>query len=412
MTINKSQTIDNSIQQDKRRFLGFMAKSGALASLARTLPLAGAVLASRYAEALPSAPKKFILLYHPGGAPRKYLDTVAVKPFKSFGNAVAALTMSINKPGNHGYLFNSAGANSWNAIDLNSSTWDQQVANTIGHLTPFRSLELTLSNESLSSSLTDFSMLNTKVLRRIGSPDMALQALFGVTGNLARRRAVLTSQQESLQQLLKLIGLEERFKLEAHLAATMRLMKRIERDEAVLTSCKSVEYTQGETPLNQYRAQGDVAVSALACGLTNVVSIQFNNTQCSWFPNDGSADAVPVPATVDHHNIIHGGRYVDQLAAINEYMNKGMAHIINRLIEEDIFKDTLLLCVSEMGDPFNNSPDRGPITVASGIAGFKGGNRNLNSDHYQIFPDVVKLLGLESAIGKTIHNYTARSIIA
>jgi hypothetical protein len=411
MTINKSQTIDNSIQQDKRRFLGLMAKGGALASLARTLPLAGAVLASRYAEALPSVPKKFILLYHPGGAPRKYLDTVAVKPFEPFGQSVAALTMTINDPGNHGNLFRSAGANSWYAKDINSSTWDQQVANTIGHLTPFRSLELSVLND-LNSPLLDFSMLNTKVLRRIGSPEMALQALFGATGNLARRRAVLASQQESLQQLLKLVSFEERFKLEAHLAATKRLVKRLERDEAVLSSCNSIEYTPGDTPLNQYRAQGDVAVSALACGLTNVVSIQFNNTQCSWFPNDGSADAVPVHVAADHHQVIHGGRYFDQLAAINEYMNKGMAHIINRLIEEDLFKDTLVLCVSEMGDPVNTTPDRGPITVASGIAGFKGGNRNVNSNHYQIFPDVVKLLGLESAIGKTIYNYTGRAIIA
>jgi hypothetical protein len=418
MFMNESDTLNKTLQQDKqkqdrRHFLRVLAKSGAVAGLARTSTLAGAVLASRLAEALPNPPKKFMLLFHPGGAPRDYLNSIAVRPFAPFGDAVAALTMTISIPGNHGLTFQAAGANSWYANELNSSTIDQQIANTIGHLTPHRSMELGVLTEDYAGLVRRFGT----TVPRIDNPEKAYKRYFtglpadNYLGGGDMHKAMLAAHKQGLDHLLADISREEQFKLEAHVSALEEYNKRIDilsQSASLNGACMPVNYTSGESPLNLYRAQGDIAVSALACGLTNVASIQFNNTSETWMPNDGTVDAVPVAGS--YSSIIVGGM-VTYWPALNEYMNKGVAHIINKLMQAGIFQDTLVLCISEMGDTVNNSPDSGPITVATGISGFKGGHRKVQNNHYHIFPDVIKLLGLEEAINKTIYNYPGGGII-
>lgn len=407
-------TIQEQIHADRRRWLSLVAKGGALTSLVYTSPLAAAVVANRLAAANPT--KKFILLYHPGGGARGYINTVAVKPFEPFGSSVAALTMTINKPGNHGLIFMSAGANSFYPSELNSSTIDQQIANTIGHLTPLNSLQLGVQIDHFP----DLSRNQGKAKPPITSPQLAVNALltqFSSTpvgdgvGRYERHKAILAAHQAGLTPLVNRIGADERFKLEEHIAALENYQLKLEQNNQLFGTgpCGNITYTQGTSPLNLYRAQGDIAVTALACGMTNVVSIQFNNTQETWLANDGTPDAVPVVG--DMAQVINGGTQFRYYAALNEYMNKGVAHIVNKLIQAGIFQDTVVLCVTEMGDTSNNSPDAGPITVASGITGFKGGLRNVGKDHYEIFPDVVHLLGLEWAVGQTIYKYSGGGIV-
>ncbi|MEY4588570.1 MAG: hypothetical protein RL497_646 [Pseudomonadota bacterium] len=406
--------VTQNIQHHKRRWLSLLAKGGAVAGLAASSPLAAAVLANRLAERGPA--KKFLLLFHPGGAPRNYLNTIATKPLDTFGKAVALLAMSISKPGSHGNTYMAAGASSFNASQLNSSTIDQQIADTVGHLTPLRSMELGVLNE------TSYSLCQSKaqMLRGIDQPALAQQHYFarfsaspsgGVISPYERRKTLLAAHQQGLDQILLNISSDERFKLEAHLAAIENLHTRLDYSDKLVGRdgpCGNLVYTQGTSPLNLYRAQGDIAVTALACGLTNVASIQFSNTQASWLPNDGTEDAVAVPG--DHHWVLHGGM-TQYIPAMNEYMNKGVAHIINQLMQAGIFHETVVLCVSDMGDGTSNSPSGGPITVASGISGFKGIRQNLSHDHYKIFPDVIRLLGLEWAINQTIYNYGNGGIV-
>lgn len=413
----KSLSASEKIHQDKRQWLSLLAKGGALAALAHSSPLAAAVLANRLAQAQAAPPKKFILIYHPGGAPRNYLNSIAVSPFVPFGDTVAALTMSIMIPGNHGITFQAAGANSFNPAELNSSTIDQQIADTIGHLTPLRSMELGV----LSGNYEGFIRSKGQSKPRIDSPAVALQRYWGefssmpvngVPSAYERRKTILAAQQQGLDKILGQVNLDERYKLEAHIAALEQYHARLDATAQQVANtgpCGNVVYTAGNSPLNLYRAQGDLAVSALACGLTNVASIQFNNTQENWLPNDGTADAVPVVG--DHAQVLNSGGQLAYLPAVNEYMNKGVAHIITKLMQAGIFQDTVVLCLTEMGDSVNNSPDAGPITVATGIAGFKGGRRNRSESHYKIFPDIIRLLGLEWAVNETIYNYSGGGIV-
>ena len=410
--------INEKIRTERRKWLSLMAKGGALASLAPHSSLAAAALVNRLSADNPS--KKFILIYHPGGGARTYLTSQAIQPFAAFGNQVAPLTMTVNRPGNHGLTFQCAGASSFDPKQINSSTIDQQIADTIGGATPIKSLTLGVMVENFPDLVRRRGQIKYPFL----SAEMAVN---GITTALApqelgeeknRRGSIITAHQDALAAIVQRLGVDERFKLEAHLNALTDYELRQEqkrqqlqaRNDALLAGpCGAINYTQGGSPLNMYRAQGDVAVTALACGLTHVASIQFNHTQETWMANDGTADAVPVRG--DMKQVLNGGGQEQYFPALNEYMNKGVAHVINKLKEANVFEQTVVLCVTEMGDTINNSPDGGPITVASGISGFKGGAQKLNRDHYAIFPDVVRLLGLEWAINETIYDYGTGGIV-
>jgi Protein of unknown function (DUF1552) len=410
------------INRDRRRFLDMLGKVGVSPAILKASSLAGGLMASRFAEAQQA--RKMIMIYHPNGSPNgRYLNGVAIRPFAPFGNTVATLEMTISNPGGHGNIWQAAGAQSYNGSDAHASSINMQAAKVIGNVTPYRSIQLGV--KSLAEAGID--RLNGAAVTRINSPQTAFQQFFngappppaGGTGPTVfdRRRSVLDANKQGLSALRNKLGAEEQQRLDAHLSALATLENRINQEEMRAEvpppvtgggSCASPSLTAGATPLQEYKAQGDIAVNALACGLTNVVSIQFNETQASWLPNDGTADGVAFNA--DHHQANHGNG-ANYLPAIIEYMNKGVAHIISRLQATGIYNQTVVVVVSEMGDGQDHSAANGPITIATGIPGLRGGARNLGSNHYGVFPDVFKLMGLESSIGGMIHNYGPGGIV-
>lgn len=412
------------INKDRRRFLEMMSKYGVSTGVLKASSLAGAMMGARFAEA--QTQRKLIFIYHPNGAPRgRYLNGVAVRPFQPYASSVATLTMTISQPGGHGNLWLAAGAQSYNSNDPHSSSVNIQAAKVLGNLTPFRSIQLGV--KSLSEAGID--RLNGQAVTRINSPQTAFQQYFNGTpapnpgtggpSIYDKRRSVLEANEAGLSAIYSKLGAEERFKLENHLEALEILERRITQEEERANegggggggggSCGAPTLTSGSSPLQEYKAQGDIAVAALACGLTNVVSIQFNETQASWVPADGTADAVAWSS--DHHQANHGNG-ASMLPAIVEYMNKGVAHIISKLQAANIYNQTVVVVFSEMGDGQDHSAGDGPITVASGISGLRAGSRAAGGNHYAVFADVFKLLGLQSSVGGMIYNYGAGGVVA
>lgn len=427
-----AERTQKEINKDRRRFLDMLSKAGISTSVLKASSIAGAMMGARFAEAQQA--RKLILIYHPNGSPNgRYLNGIGIRPFQPFGSSVAALEMTISNPGGHGNLWLASGAQSYNSNDPHSSSINMQVAKVVGNLTPYRSIQLGV--KSLSEAGID--RLNGAAVTRINSPQTAFQQYFngstppsssssgGTTGPTIyqKRRSVLDANKQGLDALRNKLGTSERYKLESHLEALTILERRITQEEERANqgssssssggtsggTCAKPSLTSGSSPLQEYKAQGDIAVAALACGLTNVVSIQFNETQASWIPNDGTADAVPWSS--DHHQANHGNGST-YLPAILEYMNKGVAHIISKLQAANLYNQTVVVVVSEMGDGQDHSAGSGPITIASGISGFRGGSRAVGSSHYMVFPDVFRLLGLQSSIGGMLYNYGAGGIVA
>jgi hypothetical protein len=414
------------INTDRRRFLEMLSKYGVSTSVLKASSLAGAMMGARFAEAQDSQ-KKFILIYHPNGSPNgRYLNGIAVRPFQSkpWSNTVANLEITISQPGGHGNLWLAAGAQSYNSNDAHSSSVNMQAAKVLGNLTPFRSMQLGV--KSLNEAGID--RLNGAAVTRINSPQTAFQQYFSSapppttgTGGASiteKRLDVLNANKEALDYLTKnVLGQEEIFQLQTHLNTLSDLEARLIREREAESgggggggggggSCASPSLASGASPLQEYKAQGDIAVAALACGLTNVASIQFNETQASWVPADGTADAVNW--TADHHQANHGNGSA-MLPAIIEYMNKGVAHVIEKLIAAGIYDKTVVLVISEMGDGQDHSAGSGPITVASGM-GLKSGQRAAGGNHYAVFADVFRMLGL-TPDGRNVYNYGSGGIV-
>ncbi|MEY4588806.1 MAG: hypothetical protein RL497_882 [Pseudomonadota bacterium] len=417
------------INSERRKFLDMLGKAGVSAGVLRASALAGGMMSTRFAEAA-GGDKKFILLFHPNGAPRNYTTSIAMNPFKPFGNTVAGLAMSISNPGNHGNLQMAAGAKSYNSSDANSSSIDLQIAQVIGNNTSMRAIQLGVQ----SGNQEGINRLKGAAVTRIDSPSTALQRIFsgastGGTGSSSgstsgptpteRKLSILDANKQGLAALRNKLGSDERYRLEAHLNTLTQLETRLNNTSTGGgstgggtgggSSCAKPTVATSKSALTEYRMQGDIAVAALACGITNVASIQFNETQATWLPGDGTADAVDFNA--DHHQVNHGGQATHLLPAVCEYMNKGVANIIDKLKKAGIYEQTVILCVSEMGDGVAHNGSGGPIIVASGIAGLKGGNRAVGREHYDVFPDVVKLLGLQSSVGGLIYNYGSGGIV-
>jgi hypothetical protein len=426
------------INKDRRKFLEMIGKAGVSTSVLQASTLAGAMMSSRFAQAQSNGSKKFILLFHPNGAPRGYTSGIAMNPFKPFASTVAGLTMNIGKPGNHGNLQQAAGSNSWNASEALSSSIDLQIAKVLGNTTPLRSIQLGVQ----TGSQEGINRLNGAAVTRIDNPATAFQRIFSGSGSSSggttssssgstsgptaseRKLAMLDANKQGLNAIRNKLGAEERYRLETHLESLTELETRLRNSAGSSSggtssggtssgggSCtKPSNPATSKSALVEYRAQGDIAVAALACGLTNVASIQFNETQATWLPGDGTADAVAFAA--DHHQANHGGQGVGLLPAIHEYMNKGIANIIDKLQKAGIYNETVILLVSEMGDGVNHTADAGPIVVASGISGLRAGFRAVGGDHYNIFPDVIKLLGLQSSVGGVIAKYGNGGVVA
>lgn len=414
------------INKDRRRFLDMLGKAGVSTSVLKASSIAGAMMGARFAEAQQA--RKMILIYHPNGSPNnRYLNGIAIRPFQEHGNTVANLEMTISNPGGHGNLWLASGAASYNSRDANSSSINMQVAKVVGNLTPFRSIQLGV--QSLNEAGID--RLDGAAVTRINSPQTAFQQYFSGGGTPApnpgtggpsiyeKRRSVLDANKEGLSALLNKLGQEERYRLDQHLNALETLERRIAQEEERDNqgggggggggggSC-TPQLTTGKSALQEYKAQGDIAVAALSCGLTNVVSIQFNETQASWIPADGTPDAVPWSS--DHHQANHGNG-PQHLPAILEYMNKGVAHIISKLKAANIYQETVVVVISEMGDGQDHSAGNGPITIATGISGLKSGARAVGQSHYGVFADVYRLLGLQSSVGGMLHNYGSGGIV-
>lgn len=411
------------INRERRRFLDMLGKAGVSTSLLKASTIAGAMMSSRYAEAAGESPK-LILIYHPNGSPDgRWLPstgTSACKPLQPHNANIAYREMTISSPGNHGNVQWAFGGDQYDRNNPRSSSFNFQVAKVVGNTTPYSSIELGVDTKGTQGGMN---FLNGSSVPLEENPRAAFNRIFSSipqsggggssvdTAIYDQRLRVLDANKAALDALERKLGATEREKLGEHLAALEELEQRVllEQQRAADSgdnnsggACSAPTLNGGTSPLNIYRSQGDIAVSALKCGLTNVVSIQFNETQATWVPNDGTADSVNWAQ--DHHQANHANGTAF-LPDIIGYMNKGVEHIISRLKAEGIFNQTVVCVASEMGDGQEHTAPNGPIIVATGLSGLKSGEGRSSSSHLEVFNDVAKLMGLSSSIGGAIANY-------
>lgn len=435
----KFERFERQRNRERRAFLSMLGKAGIAAPLLRASPLVAGLFASRYAQA--QGGKKFIAIYHPNGTYNGQGNGFITGPARQVYSGipgVAMRTASISDPGGHGNIARAAGRLEWSGNVPGNSTIDAQIGKVLQGNAPAPYYAFGVRMDHLGSNLNDVASINQGTQSDIGrGPGGALSKIFsgggsapspgggGSTGpsRFDMRRAVLDSNRELLTKYKNKFGQDEREKLDTHLSAIAELEDRLSFDEELASggdtggdggggSCSaSQNYGANSqmTPLEEYKGVADVAVLALSCGVTNTISIQFNETQATWLPNTPGDPEAVTGLNGDHHGANHGGGQ-SKIPEVIAYMHKGVAHLIRKLQEANLYQDTVIVVFSEMGQGVDHTPSHGPIVIASG-SGVSSSARATTTQHTAAFNDAAKLLGLEGQIGGALHNYRTGSLL-
>ena len=295
---------------------------------------------------------------------------------------------------------------------------DQTIAAQVGLTTPFRSIEAGVRTGSGSRPM------NRMIYKAPGeplSPEDNPKALFDrifagfmpsapatMDKLAAQRKSVLDSVAKDLTRLQGTVAVEDRQKVQAHLEALRAIERRL---NGFGLSCAPVAPPGVTDPQANdsmpmvTKLQLDVLAQALACGSTNVASIQFDRNE-----NSPTRFTWVLPGeTRGHHEISHldegdGPDGVMRLAAIQKWYATQLAYFLDRLaaIPEGngtLLDNTLVLWGTEVAVGSTHSEQGVPFILAGATSKLKGG-RFLqftdNTRHARLLVSVANLFGLNS----------------
>ncbi len=292
---------------------------------------------------------------------------------------------------------------------------DQYVASKIGAATRFPSLELGVQTSAWGGSRQTrmcYAAPDTFVPPE-DSPKNAWTRLFGdlgkkpgeVDATLARRKSVLDVVRADLADLRARVGVTEQHKLDDHLEA-------IRAVEKTLTTPVAASCTAPVAPIDLAlqahenfpalgRTQSDLAVLALACGLTNVASIQWTHTVSptvfSWL---GIGDG--------HHELSHkpdeNAKGVADFVAAERWFAEQFLYVLDKLAaipEPDgsgtLLDTTLVVWAKELGDGRLHDAKSVPFVLAGRAGGALRTGRYLRypgEPHQRLLVSICQAMGL------------------
>jgi len=217
---------------------------------------------------------------------------------------------------------------------------------------------------------------NNQPLSPIFSPVAAYDAIFGAVGGvspnlLRRRKSSLDLVNSELKQLAAQLGSQERRKLELHVESIRAVEERFTPggSSACATGARPPEATQD---VLASVAHLDLAVTAFACDITRVASVQFGhhqNTQVS-LPEVGN------PGNW-HNDFIHGDNPRTRLTNLERYLAQQFVATANKLKAlpaptggGTLFDQTLMVWARDMGDAIGHNGNDMRFVFSGGAGGY------------------------------------------
>jgi Protein of unknown function (DUF1552) len=214
----------------------------------------------------------------------------------------------------------------------------------------------------------------------------------------ARQKAVIDLVAGDLKRLRQRIGSEDFEKVDAHLEALSALERRITPGMgggSVGLSCGVPESPPGGGYDAKLKQMSDIAVAALSCDVTRVMSIQwsyaFSHIKHSWL------------GLGDHHNYSHDGQdRRSELSKIDNWYAQQFLYLLQRLdsVKEGngtLLDNTLVVLGRELGSTAHGM-ERAPFIMAGGAAGALKTGRWLSLDgqpHAKLLVSIGRLMGLD-----------------
>ncbi len=265
---------------------------------------------------------------------------------------------------------------------------DQQIANSIGLTTTYKSLEFGAYVKAADVWSRMAYAGPNQPLPPMEDPVKTWNRLFSIAMQdpaaaarlLRRRQSVLDQVQGSLKTLEGNVGTDDRLRVQAHLESVQQIEKQIQ-SQTVACSPPILGSPLDLNDANNYPAVGklqmDMLVNALSCDLTRVASMQFarssNNVSFPWL---GIADG--------HHDLSHMGDMdtvsQNKLVQINTWYSTQLAYMLGKmdaLVEgngKTLLDNSLVVWVNELskGNVHGHAPT--PIVIiGSGRGALKTG---------------------------------------
>ena len=293
---------------------------------------------------------------------------------------------------------------------------DQVIANHIGADDRFPSMEFGILTDPWGASIQTRMCYSGagQFIHPDADPRSVFRRMFGgisqdaqTLQNIeARRRSILDFVRDDLNDLHGRLGAVERTKMDRHLDAIRSVERSLFPDEG--NGCAT---PPAPARLNKddyasvpqiTRAQIDLAVTALACEMTKVTTIQLSHTVSpvvfSWVGNTDGHHALSHTPDNDAANLA-------QLVAADQWCAEQFAYLIDRLRdtqspdgEGSLFDDTLVIWVKELGDSRLHVCESVPFIIAGSAGGHFRPGRYLQYGgvpHSQLLVSLCQAFGME-----------------
>jgi len=401
-----------SIQDKTRRgFLKTVANAGMSAGLLRTSSLATGMMLSRNAIAQNSSGiSRVVCVYIPDGAPTENGRSLFIPSSNlTLPPASAALERvkdecvffngaDVNGGGGHGRTHKVLGG------AASSSTYDVHLERTIGANSPFPSLLLGVQSAGHGSA----TIKDRAVVSYQDNPVAAFNRLFGgnvVMGSADGRRAqsVLDLQKAEIQALQSVLGSAEKERLDEHLSSLERIEARINQQASQdgVDGCETPvwnggSYAYDEADKTRFTLESDLqmdlAILAMKCNYTKVVSLMLGNHQAEHAVSE-------LDWTGEYHQSIHAGN-AQTFSETRNYLSRRLAYLIDGLrttrdeFGNSMLDSTLVVQVTDMGDGNAHTGTNAPMLMAGGGSAIRRGRVVTCGDHVNIFDTVTEALGM------------------
>lgn len=410
---------------DRRQFLG---AAGAALVAAPFVSL----LSPRTARAAGKAADRLIIFFSPNGTVHKFWRPTGGGAQFSFapGTILEALTPHIadlvvcegidfigvdnHEPGMANML---TGGGSAQSVGGGASV-DQYIASQIGQETRFPSLEFGVQTSAWGGNRqTRMSYSGPGVyVTPEDNPVNAWKRLFGAVAMqgggmdkvMLRRKSILDLVRSEIGDLKGRVGTAERPKLDQHLDA---LRKTEQGLSGGVMGCTAPGSPSGMDVYNYAnlpavgKAQLELMVTALACGLTKVASIQFAHTVA---PQVLSWD--PVNAHEGHHDLSHKDDSdvagVQAFVRTERWFCEQFAYLLTLLKKTadpvrggTLFDSSLVLWAKEMGDSRLHICKSVPFVLSGGANGWLKRGQYLKftgAPHQKLLTSVCQGMGLSN----------------
>jgi len=271
------------------------------------------------------------------------------------------------------------------ATQTRGQSIDQYVAGHIGGDTRFSSLEFGVQTSAWGgSSQTRMSYAGpgTYVTPDDNPLNVYNRMFEGMLGDASqaqrlreRRLSVLDIAGEELLDLHSRVGVAERLKLESH----MESLYSVEQSLAEVGGCdpgvppEALAVYENDNFPAIGRAQMDLAVTALACDMTRVASIQFSHTV-------GPAVFSWLGVTDGHHSLSHAGDEnatgVADFVATERWYAEQFAYLVEQMMATpdpetggSLLDSTVVVWAKELGDGRLHTCEDVPFVIAGDGAG-------------------------------------------